>query len=230
MHIGGLQKLSLLDYPGRLSATIFLNGCNFRCPFCHNAGLVLPQQLQTHFTTQDILDFLNTRRGKLDGVCITGGEPLLYDDISELIAPIKEMGFLIKLDTNGSFPEKLKKLSGTGYIDYVAMDIKNSKEKYPLTSGIDCVDIGAVSESAAFLMEGKMEYEFRTTVVRELHNYDDFKSIGEWLQGAGQYFLQNFVDSGNLISDKPMHRYSEIEMSEFATMLSKYFGAVSIRG
>ena len=230
MYVGGLQKLSLVDFPDNLAATIFLNGCNFRCPFCHNAGLVLPSQLQNNYCIEDVLDFLKTRKGKLDGICITGGEPLINKDILDLIAPIKEMGFNVKLDTNGSFPDLLLKIIDSGLIDYVAMDIKNSKEKYPLTVGIENYDVKPICESVEILKSDIIDYEFRTTVVNELHDKDDFVSIGEWINGAKRYFLQTFVDSGNLINGSSLSAPSKAEIEAFASIMRGYTQYVGIRG
>lgn len=200
MRIGGLQKVSLLDFPGNIAATVFLSGCNMRCPFCHNAPLVLPErQTDPEIPEQELMDFLQSRKGKLDGVCITGGEPTLYKDLPDLLRRIKAMGFLLKLDTNGTNPNMLSELLQEGLLDYVAMDIKNSPEKYPITCGGDHLE--AVKKSAAILMDSGVEYEFRTTVVQQLHTPEDLEKIGAWLAGAKRYYIQQFVDSGNLIGE-----------------------------
>ncbi len=198
MNIQGFQRMTLLDFPGKVACTVFTGGCNLRCPFCHNAGLVLtPTESENLYS--EVLEFLEKRKGLLDGVCITGGEPLLQPDIVEFIKTVKDMGYLVKLDTNGCYPEKLKELVEGGLVDYVAVDIKNSKEKYPLTVGIDGFDLSKIEESVDFLISSDADYEFRTTVVAELHTEDDIKKIAEWIAGGKRYFLQNFVDSGNLI-------------------------------
>ncbi len=199
MRIGALQKTTLLDYPGCIACTVFLPGCNLRCPFCHNAGLVLPEQLLPgEISAEELFAFLQKRRGKLDGVCITGGEPTLYPDLPELIRRIRGMDFRVKLDTNGTNPQMLALLLEQGLVDYVAMDIKNCPERYrETTGGADVLD--AVKESAALLRTGVVEYEFRTTVYRPAHDRQAMESIGRWLQGARRYYLQNFVDSGNLV-------------------------------
>ena len=193
--------MTLLDFPGVVACTLFTSGCNFRCPFCHNASLVTHIDNSIRYSEEEVLEYLEKRKGVLDGVCITGGEPLLQGDIAEFLGKIKEMGYLIKFDTNGSFPEKLASLVEMGLVDYVAMDIKNSKEKYAETTGKADLDISAIEKSVSFLMSGKVDYEFRTTVVKELHSEEDIENIALWLKGAKKYFLQNFVDSGDLISE-----------------------------
>ena len=198
MYISGLQKLTLLDFPGRLAATVFLGGCNFRCPFCHNATLVLSPTKCENISEDKFFEFLDSRRGKLSGVCVTGGEPTLYPDLKGFIKKIKDMGFAVKLDTNGTSPDLLSSLIDDGLVDYVAMDIKNCPEKYPLTVGVKC-DMEKIGRSVSLLLEDKVDYEFRTTVVRELHTEDDFVAISEWIKGAKRYFLQTFEDSGDLI-------------------------------
>ena len=198
MYISGLQKLTLLDFPGRLATTVFLGGCNFRCPFCHNATLVLAPAKCENISEAKFFEFLDSRRGKLSGVCVTGGEPTLYPDLKSFIKKIKDMGFAVKLDTNGTSPDLLSELIDEGLVDYVAMDIKNSPDKYPLTVGVNC-DMEKIGRSVALLLEDKVDYEFRTTVVKELHTAEDFVAISEWIFGAKRYFLQTFEDSGDLI-------------------------------
>ncbi|MBO4950195.1 MAG: anaerobic ribonucleoside-triphosphate reductase activating protein [Clostridia bacterium] len=200
MLIKGLQKLTLLDYPTKTACTIFTGGCNFRCPFCHNASLVLDVNEGEKHEADEVLAFLGKRVGLLDGVCVTGGEPLLQKDIKEFLKAIKEMGYAIKLDTNGYSPEKLMEIVEEGLIDYVAMDIKNCKEKYSETAGID-IDMAKIEKSVSFLMNSGIDYEFRTTVVKEYHTLSDIEKIAGWISGAKRYFLQSFVDSGDLIKD-----------------------------
>ena len=199
MQISGFQKITLLDYPGKVACTVFTAGCNFRCPFCHNASLVTHIDNSVSFSEQEILDYLEKRQGILEGVCITGGEPLLQPDIAKFLKKIKALGYAVKLDTNGSFPEKLKDLIEEKLVDYVAMDIKNSKEKYAETIGVDGKFMENIEKSISYLLENKVDYEFRTTVVSQFHTPQDIVSIGEWIKGANKYFLQNFVDSGDLI-------------------------------
>jgi len=220
MKIYGLQKLTLLDYPTKTACTIFTGGCNFRCPFCHNALLVTDIDDTDTYTEEEILDFLSKRRGLLDGVCITGGEPLINSDITEFIAKIKALGFCVKLDTNGTFPEKLKELIEKGLVDYVAMDIKNTKEKYAKTAGVERLDLSKIEESIGILMQSGIDYEFRTTVVAEFHSEEDIEKIAEWIKGAKGYFLQNFEDSGNTICKNLNPVYSDVlkKMKERASV------------
>lgn len=199
MRIDGLQKMTLLDFPGKVACTVFLGGCNFRCPFCHNALLVTDLPLKPDYTADEILDFLKKRQGLLDGVAITGGEPLINSELSDFIKEIRKLGYSVKLDTNGSFPDRLKKIVGDGLVDYVAMDIKNCREKYTQTVGLSALDVSKIEESVDFLKSGAVDCEFRTTVVREFHTVEDIRKAAEWISGAKRYFLQNFVDSGNLI-------------------------------
>ena len=184
MKIQGLQKLTLLDYPEKVACTVFFAGCNFRCPFCHNASLVTHISEEPEMTEEAFFTFLKKRQGILDGVCITGGEPLLQPDIEDFIRKIKELGYAVKLDTNGSFPTKLKTLVEKGLVDYVAMDIKNSREAYGITAGVEKIYIASVEVSVAYLKEGKVPYEFRTTVVKYLHTKKSCKDLVSGLQGA----------------------------------------------
>lgn len=229
MIIYGLQKLSLLDFPGKTACTVFTGGCNWRCPFCHNASLVTGLDEVEPIKEEDFFTFLKKRQGILDGVCISGGEPLLQPDIIDFIKKIREFGYRIKLDTNGSYPDKLKEIVNSGLVDYVAMDIKNSPESYPATTGLENVDLLKVRESANFLMSDKVEYEFRTTVVKELHKTEDFEKISAWIKGAKRYFIQSFADSGDILSGS-FSAYSKAELEEFKSILEKNIPSVSIRG
>lgn len=199
MNFFGIQKLTLLDYPGKVACTVFTGGCNFRCPFCHNASLVLRPGECEAISDEDVLKFLKKRQGVLDGICITGGEPLMQPGLEEFIKQVKTLGYFVKLDTNGSYPEKLEKLLASGTVDYVAMDIKNSKEKYAVTVGIEDYDLAPIENSIRILMSCGVDYEFRTTLVREFHTEDDVHLIGEWILGARAYYLQNYKDSGDII-------------------------------
>jgi len=230
MKICGVQKLAMVDYPGKLAATVFTGGCNLRCPFCHNALLVtrLSENPEEH-SVGEVLDLLKKRRGLLDGVVLSGGEPLLQPDVAEFAAAVRELGFAFKLDTNGTFPDRLQKLLEAGLLDYVAMDVKNCALRYAETVGVPDFDLAPVRESIALLRGGAVPYEFRTTVVREFHTKDDLLAIGEWLRGAPQFYLQTFVDSGNLIGGG-LSAYSSEEMRDFAGELRPYFGAVGLRG
>lgn len=225
MRLGGLQKLTLLDFPGHVACTVFLQGCNFRCPFCHNTPLVLGTD---PYSMDELLTFLKKRQGLLEGVAITGGEPLLSHDLPELLREIKSLGYLVKLDTNGSFPDRLEALLREDLVDYVAMDIKNAPEKYALTSGVKGV-LPAVRRSVALLMKGTVPYEFRTTVVAEHHSPEDFHAIGRWLQGASQYFLQNYVDSGDILLPG-LHAASKEEMENYLAIARTYIPNTQLRG
>lgn len=229
MKIQGLQRMTLLDYPGKIAATVFTGGCNFRCPFCHNASLVLNPEQERGILEQDFFGFLAKRRGLLDGICISGGEPLLQEDLKKFISEIKSLGFLVKLDTNGSFPTKLKELVGDGLIDYVAMDIKNSPADYAKTAGIIDNMLPRINESVSFLLSGAVDYEFRTTVVKDFHTKEDFIEIGKWIRGAQRYFLQNFVDSGDLIQPG-LQGMVKTELTAFADILRDFVPSVQIRG
>ena len=228
MKICGLQKTTLLDFPGHVAATVFTGGCNFRCPFCHNSEL-LPGTVEAEYETGEVLDFLRKRKGILEGVCITGGEPTLDKDIFCLIDKIKELGYPVKLDTNGSHPWILKKLINNTMIDMVAMDIKSSKESYARVAGSKHLDLKPICESVDFLMSGSVPYEFRTTVVRELHTQEDFRSIGNWLAGCRAYYLQAYKDSPEVIRPG-FSSYSKRDLDYFCLILSRTIPAVYIRG
>lgn len=225
MRIGGLQKLTLLDFPGRVACTVFLQGCDLRCPFCHNAGLL---RGVPGISEEELLDFLRRRQGLLDGVAVTGGEPLLAPELPELLGKLRAMGFAVKLDTNGTHPAALRAVLEAGLADYVAMDIKNSPEKYAATCGRDGV-LPAVRESAALLMQGRVPYEFRTTVVDELHEPEDFSAIGAWLRGAQRYYLQQFVDSGDVL-EAGLHAVSEEKRSRCLAAAREWIPQTELRG
>ena len=198
MKLGGLQKMTLLDFPGRVACTVFTVGCNFRCPFCHNSSLVVGPEVP-QLPQDDFFAFLKKRQGLLDGVAITGGEPLLHPDMPELLEKIRALGYAVKLDTNGAFPDRLQEILAAGLADYVAMDVKNSREKYELTAGVAGI-LPRVEKSMALLREGKIPFEFRTTLVDELHEPADFAAIGQWIAGTERYFIQGFVDSGDILA------------------------------
>ena len=195
----GLQKLTLLDYPGNMACTVFTGGCNFRCPFCHNRSLVFLNENDSEIANEDIFDFLKNRNRILDGVCITGGEPLLHKGLKAFIQRVRDLGLKVKLDTNGSNFEKLKELIDEGLVDYVAMDIKNSPEKYAMTIGLQNYDLSEIEKSKNYLLEDHVDYEFRTTIVKQFHEVSDLKKIGEWIKGAKHYYLQNLEDHGTCI-------------------------------
>ena len=229
MRICGLQKLAMVDFPGKLAATVFTGGCNLRCPFCHNALLVTRLAESPALDEQEILQFLRSRRGLLDGVVLSGGEPLLQPGADAFLAAVREMGFAVKLDTNGCYPKALAEILNRGLVDYVAMDIKNSREKYAQTVDILDFDVTGVEESLNLLKHSGVDYELRTTVVREFHTAQDIAAIGEWCAGAPRYYLQNFVDSGALIG-AGLHSVEPLELQAFADAARPYFGLVEVRG
>lgn len=229
MNIYGLQRVTLLDYPGKVACTVFTGGCNFRCPFCHNKKLVTELPEVVAISEDDFFEFLDKRKGLLDGVCITGGEPLIQPDIEEFLRKIKEKGYLIKIDTNGSFAASLKNLISKGLVDYVAMDVKNSIDRYAETVGLDICPIKDVQESIDFLLGNPVNYEFRTTVVKEFHGKDDFIKIAQWIKNPRRYYLQGFVASENVI--KEGFTSCKIgELREFAEILAEKMPFVEIRG
>lgn len=197
MIIQGLQKLTVLDFPGQVACIVFTAGCSFHCPFCHNATLVKGEG--ENIPEEEVLAYLKKRQGILDGVVITGGEPTIQKDLKEFIIKIKNLGYKVKLDTNGYHPEVLEDLLNDGLVDYVAMDIKNSKDKYAVTVGLQNIDILRIERSVELLKNGNIPYEFRTTTMEELHSEEDIKSIADWLKGAKKYFLQSFKDSGDIL-------------------------------
>lgn len=229
MNIHGLNKLTLLDYPGKVAATIFLGRCNFRCPFCHNGDLVLNPSSQPVIEEDDVLKFLKKRRSLLEGVCITGGEPTLYDGLEGLIRSIRDLGYAVKLDTNGYRPAVLKDLVEKGLLDMVAMDIKSDRDGYARVAGLDYLNLSNIEESVAFLMEGHVPYEFRTTVVKELHNKETFENIGEWICGSEAYFLQCYKDSDHVIAPG-FHANTKEELEEYRQLLLDKIKHVSLRG
>lgn len=229
IKIHGFNKVTLLDYPGKLACTIFLGHCNFRCPFCHNAGLVLHPEKEPVIPAEQVLATLKKRRGILEGVCITGGEPTLSPQLPEFIAQVKALGYQVKLDTNGTRPDLLKTLIEEQKIDYVAMDIKNAPEKYCETAGISPMDLSKIQESIELLMSNVIDYEFRTTVVKELHTEEDMRKIGQWLKGCKRYFLQNYRETEQVIHPV-FSSYSKKEMEWFREILRETIPQVEIRG
>lgn len=230
IKICGLQKTTLLDYPGHLAATVFLGGCNFRCPFCHNSGL-LGSDAEPLFTAKETLEFLHKRKGILEGVCITGGEPTLQADaLEDYLTGIRSLGLLIKLDTNGTRPEVLKRLYKKGLLDFIAMDIKGAPEHYERIAGVPGLSLDGVRESVSWLLSGTLPYEFRTTVVKGLHDHSDFSLIGPWIAGCPQYFLQNYVATDTVLKPDGYCSFSKEELTEFAGLAAPYVGRVSLRG
>ena len=226
----GLQKLTLLDFPGQVACTLFTRGCNMRCPFCHNASLVLRANEQKMYTNEEILSFLKKRQGVLDGVAITGGEPTLMPGLADFMIQVRELGYKIKLDTNGTHPEVLKSIVSNGLVDYVAMDIKNCREKYGETVGFArSYDLCPIDESIAFLMEGNVDFEFRTTISKTCHTEEDIIKIGKWISGDEKYFLQQFKDSGDIIGSQ-IEGYSEGTMKSLLDKILPFVPNAQLRG
>lgn len=234
MQISGLQKMTLLDFPGKVACTVFLSGCNFRCPYCHNAEL-LDGRIEPLMSVEEFLSFLKKRVGLLDGVCVSGGEPTLHPGLKELLGQIKAMGYAVKLDTNGSRPAVLKELAEDGLVDYVAMDIKNAPDKYAPTCGLSAMDPAPIEESIRFLLAGKVDFEFRTTVVRELHTAQDIVKIGRWLTELSggkpiqKLFLQPFVDRDTVVFSG-LHAPDSHQMAEFTELLKDFVLEINVRG
>lgn len=230
MFLAGIQKLTLLDYPGRVACTVFTAGCDLRCPFCHNASLALPGRPKDTLEESELLSFLKKRVGVLDGVAVTGGEPLLHPQLGALLGEIKALGYSVKLDTNGTFPARLREIVEAGLVDRVAMDIKAAPENYGKLVGIESFDIAPVRESAEYLMGCGTDYEFRTTAVKGLHTERDFEGIAEWIAGAKEYYLQGFKDSGDLIAAGGLAAFTAEEMERLADIVRPKLPCVRLRG
>jgi len=230
MKLAGLQKLTLLDYPEKTACTVFIAGCNFACPYCYNVSLIKSNHKDIQTIGEDeFFSFLQNRRGLLDGVCISGGEPLMYGELNNFTAKIKEMGLLVKIDTNGCYPDLLKKIVKSGNVDYVAMDIKNSLEKYPETTGIPDYDTTPVMESVKYLLSGTVSYEFRTTVVRDFHTKEDMLTIANSIIGADRFYLQSFDNSKEALC-KNLTAYNETEMKELCKSINEILPCAELRG
>lgn len=229
MTIKGLQKLTLLDYPGKVACTLFTGGCNFRCPFCQNSSLVLKAQDVKSIPDEEIFSFLQKRRGLLDGVCITGGEPTLQPGLLEFIEKVKRLKYFIKLDTNGYEPEKLREAIESGFVDYIAMDIKSSPEGYSTATGLSNIDFSKILSSVEQIRTSGIEHEFRTTVVKQLHSEEDFKAIGRWLKGEERYYLQQFVDSDEVLT-LGMSAESEEKMRLYLDIVRQFIPNAELRG
>lgn len=229
IKIFGFQKLSLLDYPQKIACTIFTGGCNFRCPFCHNSDLVFLPENMPEVDEDELFSYLRKRKGILEGVCISGGEPLLNPELNPFLSKIKSLGYPIKLDTNGSNPTKLKELVELNLIDYVAMDVKNTPQKYAETTGIPNIDIQPILESIQYLKEGNIPYEFRTTIVKEYHTIDDIKEMAVLLSGAENWYLQNFKD-GNSVIQKGLHSWDTETLNTYADIAKTNIPHVELRG
>ena len=226
MRLLGLQRLTLLDYPERVACTVFTGGCNLRCPFCHNASLVLGEG--DMIGEDEFFAFLSSRVGRLDGVCISGGEPTLQSDIADFASKIKSLGFLVKLDTNGTVPEVISALIADGLVDYIAMDVKNSPARYAETVGIEGYDLTRVKESVEIIKKSGIPHEFRTTVTHELHTAEDIRAIGEWLTGEDRYYLQRYRDEGDILVGGLTPPTSE-EMSELLSAAREFIPTAEAR-
>lgn len=229
MVISGMQKLTLLDYPGKTACLLFTQGCNFRCPFCHNKDLLENSEPNLAVSEEEVFNYLTKRKGILDGVCITGGEPLLQRDIETFIKKIKDMGFKVKLDTNGSCPATLKKLIENNLLDYIAMDVKDDFESYDKTSGIKMINTENIKKSIAIIENSNVEYEFRTTVVKELHNYNQLKNICEYIGKNAKYYIQNYRDCDTVL-ERGLTGFSESELLDIEKRLKVTYPNVMIRG
>ena len=229
MKLGGLQKMTLLDFPGRVACTVFTVGCNFRCPFCHNSSLVVSPEVP-ELPQDDFFAFLKKRQGLLDGVAITGGEPLLHPDMPEFLEKIRALGYAVKLDTNGSFPERLIALVEEGLVDRVAVDIKNSPALYAETVGVPGFDLGPVERTKDYLLSGPVDYEFRTTVVKGLHTRESLLEAARWIAGAKEYYLQQFKDSGDVIAVEGLSAFTGEEMHALAEAVRPIVPSVRVRG
>lgn len=232
MRIAGLQKLTLLDYPGKTAATVFTPGCNFRCPFCHNADLVTGADARSSDVPLDeFFAFLDKRQGLLDGVCITGGEPLMQPGIEDFCTRVHERGFAVKLDTNGSFPGRLRALVDAGLVDCVAMDVKNAPERYAETVGVPGFDLAPVQASLDFLRTGAVPYELRTTVVRELHSADDLRALAAWIEGARSWHLQSFIDADSVLGGTGrFHAWDPDDLKALLPELQRLVPTAALRG
>lgn len=229
MNVFGMEKLSMVDYDGKIVATIFTGGCNFRCPFCHNSSLVLDYQTLSKIDEQEVLTYLEKRKGLLDGVCVSGGEPTLQKDLSLFLEKVKKLGYSIKLDTNGTNPNAVKSLKENGLVDYFAMDIKNSKEDYAKIIGFDSYDTTNVEKTVELFLGGDYDYEFRTTLIKEYHSMQNIKAIGEWIKGAKKYFLQKYIDSDTCILGG-LSAISESVAKEYVSLLKNYIPNTNLRG
>ena len=229
MNIQGFQKTTLLDFPGHVAATVFFGGCNFRCPFCHNGDLVLNPGTDPAFSSQEILAFLQKRQGILEGVCITGGEPTLQPGLSDFLRAVKDLGLLVKLDTNGYRPQVLRYLLEEELLDYVAMDVKASREHYSLACGLPEVKIELIEQSVELLKNCRIPYEFRTTAVKGIHTAEEFTAIGEWLQGCKAFYLQNYRDSEQVI-ERGFAGFERGQLEDMTRAMAEHVPQAALRG
>ena len=229
MRILGYNKTTLLDYPGHVATTLFVGGCNMRCPFCHNRDLVLYPMEQPQIPEEEIFAFLKKRQGILEGVCITGGEPTLYPELVDFIRKVKELGYLVKLDTNGTNPEMIALLLQEHLLDYIAMDVKSSKEGYKEACGREEIDLAKIEESVILMKRSGISHEFRTTAVKGIHRKEDFEKIGEWLSEGESWYLQSYKDSDGVIMPG-FEAFSKEELEEFLAVVQSYGTKGSLRG
>ena len=243
MQIYGFHKTTLLDYPEHIAATVFTGGCNFRCPFCHNGELVLDPGAQPSITEEEVLSYLKKRREILQGVCVTGGEPTLQKDLKDFLGKIKELGYLVKLDTNGYRPGVLWDLLQNGLVDYVAMDLKASRKNYATAAGLKTMDLSRIEESIGILKSSGIPYEFRTTVVKGIHRVEEFENIGRWIAGCPVYYLQNYEENENCLyriqqtaenagngNRDRFEAFSREELEQMAELAGKHVGNIALRG
>lgn len=229
MKISGMQKLTLLDYPGNTACLIFTQGCNFRCPFCHNKDLLSCEESVDMISEEEVFKYLEKRKGLLDGVCITGGEPLLQEDIEDFIIKVKEMGYKVKLDTNGSSPSKLKRLLDKNLLDYIAMDVKNDFLNYDKTAGINMINIENIKRSIELIEKSTVDYEFRTTVVKQFHDLCQLEHICEYLGPKAKYYIQNYRDC-NTVLQEGLVGFGEEELLNIKKKLNETYPNVMVRG
>ena len=235
MQIAGIQKTTLVDFPGKIAATVFLRGCNFRCGFCHNPELVLPEQFLPIINQDELFRFLESRIGKLQGVCITGGEPLLWNTTRKLISHIKALGFAVKLDTNGSYPKRLEEIMADGDVDYIAMDIKSSLTKYAKTISSNQLPtsdknlLSDIQKSIQLIIGSNLNYEFRTTAVKPLHTPEDFHKIGKIVKGAKRFYIQNFVHSKHIKQPHEYMPFTKVELKRSLEIISAYVSEAGLR-
>lgn len=218
MIVCGFEKFSMVDYNSKIACTVFTGGCNFRCPFCHNGALVVGDIKQQQIDIEEVYDYLSKRKGLVDAVCVTGGEATLQPDLAKFYRNVRKLGYLTKLDTNGLRPDVLSSLIDEGLLDYVAMDIKNSKEKYAFTTGVASIDISQIEQSVNVLKNSSIDYEFRTTLIKEFHTHEDMRAIADWISGAKQYFVQKYKDNEGCIS----HGYTFVEKDEAESWLQLF--------
>ena len=228
MKINGYERFSMVDYEGKICCTVFTGGCNMRCPFCHNGALVVGDVKSNQIDDDEVIEYLKQRKGLVDAVSVTGGEATLTVGLADFLRRVRELEYEIKLDTNGLRPDVLKSLIDQKLVDYVAMDIKNSPQKYAMTTGLKFVDLDKINESMQIIRESGIKHEYRTTIIEEFHTLEDMQSIADWISGAQRYYMQKYKDSEGCIS----HGYHPVEKSvaeEFAKLFEGKVGKVGLR-